>query len=70
MSCLGTTSKITPVVFITTLIKHDWTQALKATKIPCFRLTPVSNECLNFYRRFEKPLQRSQSLGEWKCLKP
>ena len=46
-----TTSKITPVVFITTLIKHDWTQGTKSHKDS---LTPVSNECLNFYRQFEK----------------
>jgi hypothetical protein len=70
VSCLGTTSKITPLVFTTTVIKHDWTQALKATKIPCFRLTPVSNECLNFYRQFEKTFAASQSLGEWKCVTP
>ena len=48
MSRLSTTGKITPVVFITTLIKHDWTQALKATKIPCFRLTPVLKRVFEF----------------------
>jgi hypothetical protein len=39
------------------------------TKNPYFRLTPVSNECLNFYRQFGK-FAASQSLGEWKCVTP
>jgi hypothetical protein len=41
-------SRLTPA-----LIKHVGCRDLKATKIPCFQLTPVSNECLNFYRQFE-----------------
>src|SRR5436190_2151822 len=60
-------SRLTPA-----LIKHIGCRDLKATKIPCFQLTPVSNECLNFYRQFETAVSLTciPTLGEWKCLKP